>query len=61
MFAKAALLSASPGVVDPSGRAVRAQEDATKANALREEGDMEVFLDRWYQADMWGGLRKSPR
>jgi hypothetical protein len=60
IFGRVALLSASPGIREPYERIRRAQQDDAAAETLREEG-MEGFLQRWYQADMWGHLRESPR
>ncbi len=55
-----ALLSASPGLSEPSERQARAKQDEAAAEALRREG-IDAFLHRWYRAEMWGRLRESPR
>lgn len=49
-----ALVSASPGLPTKAERAARRQLDAERAVALHR--DLPGFLDRWYRADLWGGL-----
>ena len=52
-----ALISASPGLPTEAARAARRQLDAERAAAIR--ADLPGFLDRWYRADLWGGLSES--
>ena len=54
-----ALVSASPGLPTDAERAARRQLDAERAQAIAD--DFPGFLDRWYRADLWGGLSDDER
>ena len=53
------LVSASPGLPTADARAARRRLDAERAEAIRR--DLPAFLDRWYRADLWGGLPEGTR
>jgi 2-succinyl-6-hydroxy-2,4-cyclohexadiene-1-carboxylate synthase len=58
--ARAALVSASPGIAGECGRAQRRNIDEGQARRL-EEGGLEVFLEEWYRQPLFAALREHPR
>ena len=48
------LVSASPGLAAEPERAARRRLDADRASQIA--ADLPGFLDRWYRAEIWGGL-----
>jgi 2-succinyl-6-hydroxy-2,4-cyclohexadiene-1-carboxylate synthase len=53
------LESASPGIQDDAARKERAELDDERAERILENG-LEAFLDGWYRAGLFGGLREHP-
>jgi 2-succinyl-6-hydroxy-2,4-cyclohexadiene-1-carboxylate synthase len=53
------LESASPGITAPTERQQRALLDAQRAEQLAQVG-WEGWLEQWYAAPLWGGLREQP-
>lgn len=53
------LVSASPGLATAEDRAARRALDADRARQIAT--DFPAFLDRWYRADIWGGLAADVR
>ncbi|GAB4817906.1 hypothetical protein N2152v2_004952 [Parachlorella kessleri] len=60
LFAKAVVISGTPGISGPEQRAERAERDASLAESLRNMGTA-AFLESWYQQPLWESLRHSPR
>jgi len=55
----AAIISASPGLADPVGRAARRGDDERLARRLEGEG-LAAFLEGWYDAPLFAPLRERP-
>jgi 2-succinyl-6-hydroxy-2,4-cyclohexadiene-1-carboxylate synthase len=53
------LESASPGIREDATRRERAELDDHRSERILESG-LEAFLDGWYRADLFGGLRTHP-
>ena len=52
------LVSASPGIADPSERAERAEADARLAAEVERDG-VSVFLERWLTQPLFAGLSRE--
>jgi len=57
-FRGALLLSASPGLMNPTERQARLQHDWALADQL--EADFPTFLDHWYRQPLFASLRQQP-
>jgi len=53
------LESASPGIVDETERARRADEDSACAASILQNG-MSAFIDKWYQMPLFASLSSQP-
>jgi len=51
-------VGASAGISDPADRARRWEDDQALADEL-EQGDLGSFIDRWYQQELFGPLRRN--
>jgi len=60
VVARAALLSASPGIASECGRNQRRISDEALARRLEKQG-LESFLDQWYHLPLFEALREHPR
>ena len=60
VVARAAIISASPGIAGECGRAQRRNSDEGLARRLEKKG-LEPFLEEWYRLPLFAALREHPR